>query len=70
MNDSIIGYMDMVDWQHEIGCASRGNRVYPSIEDLKSHRACWSSCGIVEVEVSFKRVVESQHFLEEETYEW
>jgi hypothetical protein len=50
-------YMDLVDWECELGCASGGNRVYPSIEDLKEHNRCWQGCGIVKVRVQFLEVV-------------
>ena len=55
---SVIGYMCRIDWECEIGGASGGNCVYASVDDLKKHRSCVESCGIVEVAVSFRRVVE------------
>jgi len=55
-------YMCGVDWQHEIGAAMGGNTVHPSVEDLKKHRKCWKSCGIVEIEVKFVKWVEPQDF--------
>lgn len=54
---SVTGYMCLIDWECEIGSASGGNRVFPSIDDLKKSHTCWEGCGIVEVEVRFKRVV-------------
>ena len=54
---SVTGYMCLTDWECEIGAASGGERVYPSIDDLLWHRRCAKSCGIVEVSVSFKRIV-------------
>lgn len=60
MAEVITGYMDMVDWQHELGEAPGGARVYASIDDLKEHNTCWNGCGIVEVTVSLVRVVEPQ----------
>ena len=52
----VIGYMCATDWQHEIGDAPEGNVIYPSIDELKKRRACVIQCGIVEVEVLFRKV--------------
>lgn len=60
----MIVYIDLVDWQHELGHASDGNKVFPSIEDLKKHRSCWKQCGIAEIEVTFRAIVEPQNFNE------
>lgn len=49
----VDGYMCAVDWECEIGGASGGNQVYPSIKDLKAHRKCIEGCGIVKVRVQF-----------------
>ena len=54
----VLGYMCLTDFECELGMASGGNTVHPSIEDLKKRRTCVSSCGIVEVKVSFSRMVE------------
>jgi hypothetical protein len=51
-------YMDLVDWECELGMASGGNRVYPSLEDLKEHNRCHEGCGIVKVRVSFLEIVQ------------
>ena len=53
----VIGYMCLIDWQHEIGQASDGNLVYPSIQDLKHNHPCWKSCGIAEVEIRIRSVI-------------
>ena len=55
---SVRGFMCRVDWECEIGGAMGGNKVYPSVEDLKRNRECVAWCGIVEVRVSLVRVVE------------
>lgn len=54
----VIGYMCMIDWEHEIGASADGNRVFPSVEALKARHTCADECGIVEVEVRIKRVVQ------------
>src|SRR5208283_2502349 len=51
----LLVYMDGVDWQHEIGEAPDGNKVYPDVESLKEHNRCWDGCGIVECEIIFKK---------------
>lgn len=55
---SVAGYMCSVDWECELGAASGGNRVFPSVEDLKRNHKCWEGCGIVEVKVFFSRRME------------
>ena len=56
-----FGYMDMIDWRHELGRAMDGSRVYPSAKDLKRfHPSCVNECGIVKVKVTFVKVVKKQ----------
>jgi hypothetical protein len=57
---AIVGYMCGVDWQHELGEASGGNRVYASLADLKHHCKCWDSCGVVKVSVEMVEWVVDQ----------
>lgn len=52
--------MDGVDWQHEIGEALGGNKVYPDLEDLKENNSCWKSCGVVRCRLIFEEWVEEQ----------
>lgn len=56
--DFVIGYMDLIDFECELGAAMGGNTVYPSIEDLKEHKGCVESCGIVEVEVRARKIIQ------------
>jgi hypothetical protein len=58
----VRAFMDGVDWQHELGAALGGNRLYPDAKDCKENRPCTRECGIVEVEVRFIRWVEPQNF--------
>jgi hypothetical protein len=64
---SVIGYMCYIDWECELGGASGGNRVYPTIENLKANHTCWEECGIVEVRVSWSKTILPLRFSEEET---
>lgn len=48
-------YIDGVDWQYELGEASDGTKLYPSLSCIKKHTKCWDQCGIVEVKVTFRR---------------
>jgi len=52
--------MCMTDYDYELGHASGGSKVYPSVCDLQRCSPCCcrgGSCGIVEVEVTFKKVI-------------
>lgn len=62
MAKEIVCYMDGVDFQHELGEAAGGTRLYRSIEDLKKHSDCWVECGIVKVKVILVEWVEDQNF--------
>ena len=53
---SVIGFMCMIDWEFELGAACGGNRIYPSLDDLKQNHPCWKACGVAEVEVRIKSV--------------
>jgi hypothetical protein len=54
---TVTVFMCARSWEHEIGGASGGERVFPSVEDLKEHSKCWEGCGIVELKVSFVKTV-------------
>lgn len=58
---TVVGYMDMVDFDHELGCALGGNTVYPSADDLRDNRRCHPQCGIVKVAVQFLEVIQEQN---------
>jgi hypothetical protein len=53
-------FVDGVDYQHELGEVIDGTKVYGTIEDLKERNKCWKSCGIVKLEITFKKWVEKQ----------
>lgn len=61
-DDFVIGYMCGTDFQHELGIASDGNKIYPSVENLKQHKKCWEECGIVEVKVTLNKVIVEEDF--------
>lgn len=52
-----IGYMDLTDFECELGAASGGNLIYSSPEEVLTYRKCASVCGVVEVEIRFRRIV-------------
>lgn len=56
----VIGYMCLTDWKVELGMASGGTKVYPSIDNIKKLRRCVASCGIAEVEVRLRRIVQKE----------
>lgn len=62
---AVIGYMDLVDFECELGAAMGGNRVFPSAEDVRRNKKCVQACGIVEVEVRFRKVIQESNYDEE-----
>lgn len=52
--------MCKTDWDHEIGSADDGNKIYPSVAALKRQRGCTDECGIVKVRVEFIEVVQAE----------
>jgi hypothetical protein len=54
----VIGFMCLTDFECELGYAEDGNRVFPSKRSLRKHLKCTDACGIVEVEVHFRRLVQ------------
>lgn len=59
-----ILYMDKVDFDHELGEALGGSRVYMDEEDLRDHQPCVESCGIVAVKVTLDHVIKESDFSE------
>jgi hypothetical protein len=59
----VTGYMCLTDWDHEIGYASDGNKVYPSEAALRRERRCADECGVVEVTVTLSRVIQPSRML-------
>jgi hypothetical protein len=41
--------MCAIDFAYELGEASGGNKIYPSLEDLRKHHSCLDECGSQEV---------------------
>ena len=57
------GFMCKVDFDHELGEAVGGNTIYGDEEDCRKNRRCIDTCGMVEVEVRLKRVVQEEDFM-------
>lgn len=57
-----IGYMCRIDFDHHMGNDPKGVEIYPTVGDLRDHHPCADECGIVEVEVTIKQVVEKSKF--------
>lgn len=55
-------FMDKTDWDHEVGEAAGGNKVYASVDDLRESEKCVDECGIVEVEITLVRVIHEDRF--------
>lgn len=64
-NADRTGFMCTIDWQHELGEACGGSKVYSSVEDLKENHTCWEECGITEVRVVHVRDVVPQNLFGE-----
>lgn len=54
----VLGYMDLISFECEVGAARGGNRVYPSPEDCLENNPCAVECGVVEVKVEAVRIVQ------------
>jgi hypothetical protein len=48
-------YMDATDYFSEQGRPRDGNQVFATPEAVLKHRRCASDCGVVEVEITFKK---------------
>ena len=46
---AVPGWMCAIDFAYELGEASGGNKIYPSLEDLRKHHDCLDKCGSQEV---------------------
>lgn len=57
---SIVGYMCKTDFDYELGEATDGNKIFPSVAELKMFNKCWKSCGIVKVETRLVKVVRKE----------
>ncbi len=62
----VTGYMCLTDFECELGGASGGNRVYPSIENLKEYKPCAMECGIVEVRVYGVRIASPTKYMSDD----
>lgn len=58
----MLAYMCKTDWNFELGKGYDGCELYSTIEDLKEYRPCVEECGIVEIEVTLKRVVQESNY--------
>ncbi len=59
-----IGYMDAIDFDHELGEALGGNTIYASKEDCLAHRKCADVCGMVRVKVFFDKQIIKENYAE------
>lgn len=59
---TVRGFMCKADFDFELGEADGGNRIYPSLKDLKDHAKWWEHDGVVEVEVRVIAIVEPERF--------
>jgi hypothetical protein len=57
-----IGYMCAIDFDHELGAAMGGSRIWPDVEDLKRNHPCADECGIVEVKIVRTKIVQPSNY--------
>lgn len=50
-------FMCLTDYEHEMGFSSDASKLFASEKSLRRHNKCADSCGIVEVEVTFSRLI-------------
>lgn len=55
-------FIDATDFRYEVGHASDGNTIYPSLEDLKEHSPCWEECGVVRATLIFEEQVVKENW--------
>lgn len=60
--DPTVGYMCKTDYDDEMGYASDGVRVFPSLRALKEARKCLDQCGIVKVRIQLLEVIQESDF--------
>ena len=60
-DDTAIAYMCGTAWQHDLLCASHGEKIYPTKEALIKGESCTDECGILEIEIKVRRWVQPQN---------
>ena len=60
-NGMVYGFMDLVDFQEELGQAIDGNSIYPSEGILKERHPCCMSCGIIKVSIEILDKIPEVH---------
>lgn len=58
----MIAYMCKVDWEEDFPNSSDPGHVFASLEPLRRKRKCTEECGIVEVEVTLRKVIQESDF--------
>lgn len=56
MHRKVKGFMCQIAWDHELGKADQVE-IYSTVKQLKDAHPCWKDCGVVEVEVSFVKMI-------------
>lgn len=51
------GYIDRVDFEHELSEVSGGVKIFSSVDDIKRHISHIEECGIVKVKVELEEIV-------------
>lgn len=65
LDPGTVGYMCTVDAECELGGASGGNTVYPSVKDLeRCAPGCYKSCGVTRVHVILGDIIIKRDYMD------
>lgn len=53
MKKSKVGYLCEISWSWELEEDPQGTTIFPTVEDLKEHKGCGKTCGIVKVNIVY-----------------
>lgn len=56
------GYMCKTDFDHELGYASDGSKIFSSVKSLKKNMPSVSECGIIKVKIVQEKIVQKSVF--------
>lgn len=59
LEKEIVGYLCTTNWLHECEDVLHSVKIFNSIESLKESCGCTHECGIVEIKLSFNKIIEA-----------
>lgn len=54
----IKAYLCTTDWNTELPLGVNDVKIYTSLKTLKNQRTCYKECGIVQIEITKKKVIQ------------